>query len=84
MKTFNEFKQHLLEKQGDIKKKLKLALNDLDHKLENKYSKLKEEEIKQLVIEKKWMYKKLHLVETFRELFFCYSRYSIGSRIRLF
>lgn len=49
--------KELLEKQGDIKKKLKLALNDLDHKLENKYSKLKEEEIKQLVIEKKWMHK---------------------------
>ena len=37
--------KELLEKQGDIKKKLKLALNDLDHKLENKYSKLKEEKL---------------------------------------
>ena len=49
--------KELLEKQGDIKKKLKLALNDLDHKLENKYPKLKEEEIKKLVIQKKWMHK---------------------------
>lgn len=49
--------KELLEKQGDIKKKLKLALKDLDHKLENKYPKLKEEEIKKLVIQKKWMHK---------------------------
>ena len=47
--------KELLENQTAIKKKLKSALKDLDHKLENKYPKLKEEEVKILVIEKKWM-----------------------------
>ena len=47
--------KELLENQTAIKKKLKSALKDLDHKLENKYPKLKEEEVKLLVIEKKWM-----------------------------
>ena len=47
--------KELLEKQAEIKKKLKLAFNDLDHKLEKKYPKLKEKEIKLLVVESKWM-----------------------------
>ena len=47
----------LLEKQADIKKKLKTSLNDLNNKIQDKYPKLKEEEIKLLVIENKWMNK---------------------------
>jgi type I restriction enzyme M protein len=47
----------LLEKQAEEKKKLKTALGDLDNKLEDKYPKLKEEEIKSLVINHKWIEK---------------------------
>ena len=47
----------LLENQANIKKKIKNALDDLNNKIEVKYSKLKEEEIKLLVIENKWMNK---------------------------
>lgn len=47
-----------LENQATIKKKINIALKDLDSKLENKYPKLKEEEVKYLVIENKW-FKKL-------------------------
>ena len=45
----------LLEKQKDLKKKLKDSQNDLGVKLEKKYPKLKEEEIKVLVVEDKWL-----------------------------
>ena len=56
----DEFKilQHctiLLEKQTDVKNKLKLSYGDLYTKLDKKYSTLKEEEIKTLVIEEKWL-----------------------------
>ena len=44
----------LLEKQGEIKSKIKSAIEDLNMKLEKKYSELKENEIKSLVIENKW------------------------------
>ena len=46
-----------LKKHTDLKNKLKIAQSDLDTKLEDKYPKLKEEEIKTLVIENKWMNK---------------------------
>jgi type I restriction enzyme M protein len=49
--------EELFLKQSDIKKKLKTALSDLNNKLEEKYTKLKEEEVKMLVIENKWMNK---------------------------
>ena len=47
----------ILKKHTDLKNKLKIAQSDLDTKLEDKYPKLKEEEIKTLVIENKWMNK---------------------------
>ena len=56
---YNKLKEcvELLDKHTDLKNKLKIAQSDLDIKLEDKYSKLKEEEIKLLVIEKKWINK---------------------------
>lgn len=47
--------EELLIKQSVIKNKIKNALTDLENKLEEKYSKLKDEEIKFLVIENKWL-----------------------------
>ena len=44
----------LLERQVAIKNKIKIAKADLNIKVENKYPKLKEKEIKSLVIENKW------------------------------
>ena len=44
----------LLEKQTNIKNKIKISTSDLNTKIENKYPKLKENEIKTLVIENKW------------------------------
>ena len=45
----------LLDKQTDIKAKLKVAQDDLEAKLDAKYPKLTEEEIKQLVVDDKWL-----------------------------
>ncbi|MEG0432412.1 MAG: N-6 DNA methylase [Morganella sp. (in: enterobacteria)] len=45
----------LLDKQTVIKAKLKAAQDDLEAKLDTKYPKLTEEEIKQLVVDDKWL-----------------------------
>lgn len=45
----------LLDKQADIKAKLKAAQDDLEVKLDSKYPKLTEEEIKTLVVDDKWL-----------------------------
>jgi type I restriction enzyme M protein len=45
----------LLDEQADIKAKLKAAQDDLEAKLDAKYPKLIEEEIKQLVVDDKWL-----------------------------
>ena len=45
----------LLDKQTDIKGKLKAAQDDLEAKLDAKYPKLTEDEIKQLVVDDKWL-----------------------------
>lgn len=45
----------LLDKQTEIKAKLKAAQDDLEAKLDAKYPKLTEEEIKQLVVDDKWL-----------------------------
>ncbi|EFH72815.1 N-6 DNA methylase [Vibrio cholerae] len=45
----------LLDKQTNIKTKLKAAQNDLEVKLDAMYPKLTEEEIKQLVVDDKWL-----------------------------
>jgi type I restriction enzyme M protein len=45
----------LLEKEGEIKKELKEAKNDLEKKLINKYPELIIKEIKEMVVEQKWM-----------------------------
>jgi type I restriction enzyme M protein len=45
----------LLDQQGDIKTKLKIAQDDLGAKLDAKYPKLTESEIKTLVVDDKWM-----------------------------
>jgi type I restriction enzyme M protein len=54
---YNALKHYksLLDKQTDIKNKLKLSQNELNIKLENKYNQLKEDEIKILVVEDKWL-----------------------------
>ncbi len=45
----------LLDKQTDVKGKLKAAQDDLEAKLDAKYPKLTEEEIKSLVVDDKWL-----------------------------
>ncbi|MDP3189271.1 N-6 DNA methylase, partial [Limnobacter sp.] len=45
----------LLDKQTDIKSKLKAAQDDLENKLEAKYPKLTEADIKALVVNDKWL-----------------------------
>ena len=45
----------LLDKQTDVKAKLKAAQDDLEAKLDAKYPKLTEEEIKTLVVDDKWL-----------------------------
>src|SRR5207253_4802496 len=45
----------LLEKQSDAKARLKIAREDLDAKLDAKYPKLSEDEIKTLVVNDKWL-----------------------------
>ena len=45
----------MLEKQTNVKNKLKAAQDELDVKLNNKYPKLKENEIKTLVVDDKWL-----------------------------
>jgi type I restriction enzyme M protein len=45
----------LLEKQIDVKGRLKAAREDLDAKLDAKYPKLTEDEIKTLVVDDKWL-----------------------------
>lgn len=45
----------LLDKQTDIKAKLKAAQDDLEAKLDDKYPNLTEDEIKQLVVDDKWL-----------------------------
>jgi type I restriction enzyme M protein len=45
----------LLDQQADIKTKLKIAQDDLGAKLDAKYPKLTESEIKTLVVDDKWM-----------------------------
>jgi len=49
----------LLEKHFDLKNKIKTAQDDIYIKLEDKYPKLKEQEIQLLMIENKWMNKLL-------------------------
>ncbi|MDC0653732.1 N-6 DNA methylase [Candidatus Pelagibacter sp.] len=53
-KALGEYNK-LLEKQVDFKKKIKSTQDDLDSKLEDKYPKLKIEEIKEMVVEDKWL-----------------------------
>lgn len=45
----------LLDKQTDVKSKLKAAQDDLEAKLDAKYPKLTEDEIKTLVVDDKWL-----------------------------
>ncbi len=45
----------LLEKQADAKSRLKKAQEDMDAKLDAKYPKLNEDEIKTLVVDDKWL-----------------------------
>lgn len=45
----------LIEKQTILKNKIKNAQNDLNTKLDDKYSKLKEDQIKTIVVEEKWI-----------------------------
>jgi type I restriction enzyme M protein len=45
----------LLDKQADVKSRLKAAQEDLDAKLDAKYPKLTEDEIKTLVVDDKWL-----------------------------
>ena len=45
----------LIKKQTEIKDKLKISLEDLNIKVDNKYTKLNEEVIKSLVVESKWL-----------------------------
>ena len=45
----------LLERQGDLKIRLKVAYEDLDAKIESKYFKLTENEIRDLVVDCKWI-----------------------------
>ena len=45
----------LLEKQSDTKSRLKKAQEDLDAKLDAKYPKFTEDEIKSLVVDDKWL-----------------------------
>jgi type I restriction enzyme M protein len=45
----------LLDNQTDVKAKLKAAQDDLETKLDTKYPKLTEEEIKSLVVDDKWL-----------------------------
>lgn len=56
---YNKLKEaeELLEKHSDFKNKLKISQSELNTQLQDKYSKLKEDEIKSLVIENKWMNK---------------------------
>lgn len=54
LNMLNEY-QLLLEKETDLKKEIKLAQDLLDNKLLKKYSELREDEIKVLVIEDKWL-----------------------------
>ncbi len=45
----------LPEKQADMKSRVKKAREDMDAKLDAKYPKLTEAEIKRLVVEDKWL-----------------------------
>ena len=54
LNVLNQY-QSLLEKEKDLKKEFKLAEESLDNKLLKKYSELKEDEIKVLVVEDKWL-----------------------------
>jgi type I restriction enzyme M protein len=56
---YNKLKEaeELLEKHSELKNKLKISQSELNTQLQDKYSKLKEDEIKSLVIENKWMNK---------------------------
>jgi len=45
----------IFENQTDVKNKLKTAQDEIEAKLDDKYPKLKEEEIKVLVVEYKWL-----------------------------
>ena len=45
-----------MEKIANIKNKLKTSQDELNTKIENKYPKIKNDEIKSLVIEDKWLY----------------------------
>ena len=47
---------NLLEQKTKVKTKIKMAKENLDKKIEKKYSKLTEDEIKTLVVKNKWMY----------------------------
>lgn len=46
----------LLNERKHIKDKLKIVMDDLNIKIENKYSKITEDEIKALVVEEKWLF----------------------------
>jgi type I restriction enzyme M protein len=54
LKTLNDYLA-LLDKETEIKGKIKEAEADLEKKLINKYPKISEAEVKDLVIERKWM-----------------------------
>ena len=54
LKALQDYK-NLLEKQTEIKNKLKISLDGLNIKVDNQYAKLKEEEIKSLVVKNKWL-----------------------------
>ena len=54
LKALQDYK-NLLEKQTEIKNKLKISLDGLNIKVENQYAKLNEEEIKSLVVKNKWL-----------------------------
>jgi type I restriction enzyme M protein len=54
MKALEDYKA-LLDKQSELKKRLKDAKEDLDTKIDAKYSTLTEAEIKMLVVDDKWI-----------------------------
>jgi type I restriction enzyme M protein len=54
LKALQDYK-NLLEKQTEIKNKLKISLDGLNIKVDNQYAKLNEEEIKSLVVKNKWL-----------------------------
>lgn len=54
IKVLNEYLS-LIEKESDLKKEIKISEEELDKKLLKKYSELRDDEIKGLVVEDKWI-----------------------------